>query len=257
MKKLIFLLVTAMLLVTTIPINAHGNRPEAPIVQLIQRELEKEHLKIDYVERSEFNALKGVGNISVVTEYNDAFGNKILEFNEKGLYNKLEYKHNGDVYLNGDAVRVETYDENQVLLEDKILNVNEGLLRAKRTVKMEQLPIGLTDADLPEHLGMTSNVVSIGRTYWNDVGVAVIVGILTIPFYGLWGVLASATAAALVRAAKNATPYSNSLSTKRYERKGMYVGGYIMIVKSYFDYFGNRDFTGYLGNSTHYTGYDD
>ena len=114
--------------------------------------------------------------------------------------------------------------------------------------KLKKIVIGLLT-------GSTSHVVTLGQKVWKDVGVAVIVTILTAPAIGLWGLLASGVAQALVSTAQYLTPYSNYLSYEKSERKGMYVGGYTMIVKTYCKYYGNNNFTGSLGSSTYYTGY--
>ncbi len=194
----------------------------------------------------------------MLAEYKNNNGSKIIEIKENGIYNKIEYKVSGDMYLNDGPITVKSYDENKHLISDKILNIyDESLeLRAQRTWKWEKLPSGITDNDLPTHLGMTTKVVTFTNATWAGITTGVIVAILTSPFPGLWNAVAGIIASSLVNSAQRLNPSSSYLSMEKYERKGMYVGGYNMIIKTYMKYFATQNFTAFIGDSTHYTAYD-
>lgn len=253
-KALIFCLAIVLFFMATVPIYASGNDKKIFYFDRLYQELSKRNVKI--VDKNTFNNLDDESK-SVITEYTNEFGEKVLESKDHGIYSRLIYKDNGDMYLNDKPIEVQTYDENNKLIDERILNINDIELRTKRTYKFENLPNGLNDNDLPEYLGEIRKVVSLGDVIWKSVAIGIIIAILTAPFIGLWGVLAGVVASTITNVAQYETPYSNSLSMIKHERKGMYVGGYLMILKTYMEYYGNKNFTGYLGNSTHYTAFDD
>lgn len=208
-----------------------------------------------YVEPNDFNLLMETSDKPIFTEYKDTNGSSFFEFYENDTYNIVEYKVSGDIYLNDSPVTVTTLDDEGNVIDERILNIYDTEPMAQRTTKFKTLPAGVKDSDISTNLGTTSKVVTLGSTLWKSVGTGVIVAILLNPFVGLWSAYAGVVAGAIIDVAKYLTPYSNYLSLRKTESRGMYLGGYLMIVKTYVSYYGNSDFTGYLGYSKHYTGY--
>lgn len=211
--------------------------------------------ELHYVEPEDFNLLMETSDYPIFTEHKSSNGSRVFEFYEDNNYNVVEYKISGDVYLNNSPITVTTLDDQGNVIDIRILNIYDTEPMAQRTRKFETLPSGLTDADLPTHLGTENKVVSLGNTFWKEIGIGTVTAILLNPFVGLWGVVAGVVAGGLISVAKQLTPYSNHLSFKRSQRRGLHVGGYLMIVKTYVSYYGNPNFTARLGSSTHYTGY--
>ncbi len=223
--------------------------------QQILENVRAQGIELTYVSEKTFELSQKKSENPVFTSYATNQGSTMYKFYDDGITNLMEITANGDVYLDGSPVMIESYDENKTLISSKIANVYEIAPRAHQVKKMQNLPSGVSDSDLKEDRGTTTHVVSIGERVWKDVSVAVIIAILTLPVIGLWSVLAAGVGQAIVSAAKASTPYSNHLSFKKHERMGRFLGGYTLIVRTYIQYYGNDNFTGYLGSSTYYTGY--
>lgn len=258
LKKFVIGLLTFSLLLTSVtPIQANYLSIDRNFFtnESILKNVHSSGLKLEYVQENSFDTAKLLSNNPIFTSYKEEQGSTIYKFHENGLTNLLEIKLSGDLYLDGEPIILESYDENKKLISKNILSIYEATPYAQQSIKFEKLPSGVTDVNLPTQMGTTSHVVTLGQRVWQDVGTAVVITILTAPAIGLWGLLASGVAQALVSTAQYLTPYSNHLSYEKSERKGMYVGGYTMVIKTYCKYYGNSNFTGSLGSSTYYTGY--
>ncbi len=113
MKKLSLFLSLMLTLLSVFPTYAQTYNPVTSDLESLGvaietgiRELGEE---IELVSLDFFNKNKDNDNISIFTEYKNDIGDTVFEFQEEGLYNKVEYKVSGDVYLNGEPVTIAPY----------------------------------------------------------------------------------------------------------------------------------------------------
>lgn len=210
------------------------------------------------------------GKPSSVQKRIDSDGNVLFYVKEGDMENILEIKQNGDMYIDGAPIYVETYKDGQLIRKDPVnanrtfddLNISDSLiqsdldmLRSHGRRIMKSLPSGVTDADLPDFLGNYTKVVTFGNSLIKDITVSVFCEIVGTALLGGIGGVVITIYQNIYNAAKKQYPKNNALSCKYAKRSGNNVGGYLYIEKVYTEFYGTKQFTGYLGNSIGYVGY--
>ena len=174
------------------------------------------------------------------------------------------------MYIDGAPVYVETYKDGRLIRKDPVnanrtsddLNISDSLIQSNLDMLrshgrriMKSLPSGVTDADLPDFLGNYTKVVTFGNSWIKDIAVSVFCEIVGTALLGGIGGAVITIYQSIYNTAKKQYPKNNALSCKCAKRSGNNVGGYLYIEKVYTEFYGTKQFTGYLGNSIGYVGY--
>lgn len=184
-------------------------------------------------------------------------GSEEFRLIEQDITNIITLKTNGQVYLDGFPVTVQTLDDKGKVIKEEVLTNNNITTQANRVYHFSSPPAGSSASDYTTYLDTINKRVTFGSTFIKALAETAFFTIIAAAVLeGIPLAIASAVLGSAYVAAKNTIPNNNALSFKQDRYKKMYVGQYILVIKNNINFYANNDYTGWFSKSVHYVAYD-